>query len=67
MRVGSDTIWNDVPHGQSLASALQDRMSWLNDQLHPRPPVEHDLTVSSAGKSAVVRLFCPASTAAAIC
>lgn len=60
MRVDPDTVWNDLPQGVSLASVLHERMSWLHDQLHPQPPIEHDIVESSAGKSPVVRLFCAA-------
>ncbi len=56
-RVGPETVWNQVSDGEDLVLALRARMALLHRQLHPSPPVRHDLVTAANGRSAVARLY----------
>jgi hypothetical protein len=60
-RVEARTRWNDIPAGQDLGLAMQTRMSWVFGRLQPPPGITHDLVVSAAGRSSVVRMYRPAA------
>lgn len=56
-RVGSQTVWNGLQDGEDFVLSLRVRVSWLYSQIKPPRPVEHDLIMSSAGVSWVVRMY----------
>ncbi|MFI5735414.1 PD-(D/E)XK nuclease family protein [Kribbella sp. NPDC051587] len=58
--VGADTPWNALRPGEDFVIALRTRMSWIYRSIHPKSPIEHDLTTSSAGVSSVTRMCLPA-------
>jgi hypothetical protein len=60
--VDARTRWNDLQPGEDFVIAMRTRMSWVFSQLHPPPPIDHDLVESAAGASWVARMNLPTST-----
>jgi len=60
-KVDGSTRWNDLSDGEGFVVAMRARASWIFSNLRPPAPIEHDLVVSSAGASSVVRLVAPAA------
>jgi hypothetical protein len=55
--VGGPTRWNDIPDRYHPEISLRVRLSWVFGQLRPPRGITHDLVTSSAGNSAVVRVY----------
>jgi len=60
-RVDAHTRWNALAGGDDFALSLRARMSWVYGRLRPPAPIEHDLVLSGAGRSAVARMYLPAA------
>lgn len=60
-RVDAHTRWNALAGGDDFALRLRARMSWVYGRLRPPAPIEHDLVLSGAGRSAVARMYLPAA------
>lgn len=58
--VDANTQWNALRSGEDFVIALRARISWVYQAMRPAPPIEHDMTASSAGVSSVARMYLPA-------